>query len=294
MLLSELIRRAESTLRIVYPEREARQMVLALLNYHLGLQPYTHILEPQSAVTDEDVVLIMGSVERLAKEEPLQYITGQAWFYGRAFNVSPDVLIPRPETEYLCRLALEQAERCGLGGGAAVLDLCTGSGCIAWTMALELSGSRVFAVDLSDAALKVASSQGFSSDGPVFLKADVLSDDLPEKLASVSSSLDPVPKFDIILSNPPYVRESEKALMRHNVLDWEPSMALFVPDSDPLRFYRALARHADLMLSERGFGIVEINEAFGEETAELFTRSGFSCTVLQDLSSRPRHVLFRR
>lgn len=294
MLLSELIRRAESTLRRVYPEREARQMVLALLNYHLGLQPYTHILQPQFMVTGEDVLLVMGSVERLAKEEPLQYVTGQAWFYGRTFNVSPDVLIPRPETEYLCRLALEQAERCGLGGGAAVLDLCTGSGCIAWTMALELSGSRVFAVDLSDAALKVASSQGFSSVGPVFLKADVLSDDLPEKLASVSSSLDPVPKFDIILSNPPYVRESEKALMRHNVLDWEPSMALFVPDSDPLRFYRALARHADLMLSERGFGIVEINEAFGEETAELFTRSGFSCTVLQDLSSRPRHVLFRR
>ena len=290
MLLRELIRNAEDTLRQVYPEREARQMVFSLLEHHLGTKPHTHIIEPQYQVAEDDFAVVMKSLGRLAAEEPLQYVINQAWFYGRAFRVTPDVLIPRPETELLCREALDEARRRGFGDNVSVLDLCTGSGCIAWTMALELPASRVFAADISEAALEVASSQGLSEAGPEFFKADVLREDLGRQIADAGAGAPE--KFDIILSNPPYVRESEKALMRHNVLDWEPSLALFVPDSDPLKFYRALSRHASALLSENGFGIVEINEAFGEETAELFTCAGFRCTIIPDLSGRPRHIKF--
>ena len=290
MLLRELIRNAEDTLRQVYPEREARQMVFSLLEHHLGTKPHTHIIEPQYQVSEDDFAVVMKSLGRLAAEEPLQYVINQAWFYGRAFRVTPDVLIPRPETELLCREALDEVRRRGFGDNVSVLDLCTGSGCIAWTMALELPGSRVFAADISEAALEVASSQGLSEAGPEFFKADVLREDLGRQIADVGAGAPE--KFDIILSNPPYVRESEKALMRHNVLDWEPSLALFVPDSDPLKFYRALSRHASALLSDNGFGIVEINEAFGEETAELFTCAGFRCNIIHDLSGRPRHIKF--
>ena len=239
MLLRELIRNAEDTLRQVYPEREARQMVFSLLEHHLGTKPHTHIIEPQYQVAEDDFAVVMKSLGRLAAEEPLQYVINQAWFYGRAFRVTPDVLIPRPETELLCREALDEVRRRGFGDNVSVLDLCTGSGCIAWTMALELPGSRVFAADISEAALEVASSQGLSEAGPEFFKADVLREDLGRQIADAGAGAPE--KFDIILSNPPYVRESEKALMRHNVLDWEPSLALFVPDSDPLKFYRALS-----------------------------------------------------
>ena len=290
MLLRELIRNAEDTLRQVYPEREARQMVFSLLEHHLGTKPHTHIIEPQYQVSEDDFAVVMKSLGRLAAEEPLQYVINQAWFYGRSFRVTPDVLIPRPETELLCREALDEVRRRGFGDNVSVLDLCTGSGCIAWTMALELPGSRVFAADISEAALEVASSQGLSETVPEFFKADVLREDLGRQIADAGAGAPE--KFDIILSNPPYVRESEKALMRHNVLDWEPSLALFVPDSDPLKFYRALSRHASALLSENGFGIVEINEAFGEETAELFTCAGFRCNIIHDLSGRPRHIKF--
>ena len=290
MLLRELIRNAEDTLRQVYPEREARQMVFSLLEHHLGTKPHTHIIEPQYQVVEDDFAVVMKSLERLAAEEPLQYVINQAWFYGRSFRVTPDVLIPRPETELLCREALDEVRRRGFGDNVSVLDLCTGSGCIAWTMALELPGSRVFAADISEAALEVASSQGLSETVPEFFKADVLREDLGRQIADAGAGAPE--KFDIILSNPPYVRESEKALMRHNVLDWEPSLALFVPDSDPLKFYRALSRHASALLSDNGFGIVEINEAFGEETAELFTCAGFRCNIIHDLSGRPRHIKF--
>ena len=171
---------------------------------------------------------------------------------------------------------------------------CTGSGCIAWTLALERPGTEVVAVDISDGALEVASSQDFADEikrtgayAPAFVKADVLAD-VPAHghFAKV---------FDVILSNPPYVMDKEKALMRTNVLDHEPHLALFVSDEDPLLFYRAVARWASRLLSSTGFGVVEINEAFGAETAQVFIDAGFPISrVLQDFSGRDRFVQFSR
>lgn len=259
-------------------------MVFAFLEHHIGTKRHTHLVEPEYVVSDEAASDALTAFGRMATGEPLQYITGVADFYGRRFRVTPDVLIPRPETELLCRNALLQ------GRVPRILDLCTGSGCIAWTLALEKPGTKVTAVDISDGALDVASSQNFAEEierteavPPEFVKADVLAG------PSLSG------KYDILVSNPPYVMDKEKALMRPNVLDHEPHLALFVSDDDPLVFYRAIAQWAQDVLNPDGYGIVEINEALGLQTAELFSTAGFcDVRIIRDLSDRDRFVSFRR
>ena len=306
----------------MYPEREAREMVFAFLEHQLGTKRHTHIIEPEYEVSEEAASAAMAAFDRMAAGEPLQYVTGVADFYGRIFRVTPDVLIPRPETEILCRRVLENrtSAKCSdgplplrgplplAGGGKMpsphtwqdvhVLDLCTGSGCIAWTLALEMPGARVTAVDISDAALAVASSQDFAEEisrtgalAPSFIRADVLAG--PSALPDNGKGT--LPRYDILVSNPPYVMDKEKALMRPNVLDHEPHLALFVSDNDPLVFYRAIADWAQRLLKPDGFGIVEINEALGPQTASLFSEAGFrDVSILTDLSDRDRFVSFRR
>jgi release factor glutamine methyltransferase len=313
MTLKDVIQEGTLALSSLYPEREAREMVYLALEKILGTTRHTHILEPYYKVSDEDLVTVRDVFMQMASAKPLQYVLNEAWFYGRKFNVSPDVLIPRPETELLCRTVLDclsamdmqdmplparkytnLQDPCGGipipdGRTIRILDLCTGSGCIAWTLALELPGSAVVAVDISDGALKVADSQDFSEEisstdacRPQFLKADVLA----EPLTSLG-------QFDVIVSNPPYVMEWEKEFMRGNVLDYEPHLALFVPDDDPLLFYRAVARWALLMLRPGGYGIVEINEALAFDTEEVFLDLGFrNVRTIKDLHDRDRFVEF--
>ena len=265
-------------------------MVLLYLEDAHGVKRFTHILEPSYEVSYEAAEQANVDFGRMAKGEPMQYITGKAHFYGREFNVSPSVLIPRPETEVLCR---DVVQYCRKSPKPKVLDMCTGSGCIAWTLALDIPGAEVTAVDVSEGALTIASSQGFADEraktgaaAPCFFYADVLCE-IPSQLVPSS--------FDIIVSNPPYVMDSEKALMRTNVLEHEPHLALFVPDNDPLLFYRAVARWSSCLLVPGGFGIVEINEALGPQTAEVFKSAGFSnVEVVQDLNDRDRFVSFHR
>lgn len=292
MYLKELINKGNETISVAYPEREAKEMVFAFLEVLLGTERHTHIVYPDYVVPSEKEVVALDAFERMAAGEPLQYITGKSWFYGRQFNVSPDVLIPRPETEILVNSVLMKsaASKCSDDSFPAILDLCTGSGCIAWSLALEMPGVEVTAVDISDGALKVASSQDFAQEmsqtgalAPKFVKADVLLETL---------QLGGLEKYDIIVSNPPYVMDSEKALMRTNVLDHEPHLALFVPDDDALKFYKAIARHASGLLKEGGFGIVEINEALGMETAEIFHQEGFCTQIIKDLADKDRFVRF--
>ena len=289
MNIRELIKKGVETISVAFPEWEAREMVLLYLEDAHGIKRLIHILEPSAEVSDDVAEAALSAFARMASGEPIQYIIGKAHFYGREFNVSPSVLIPRPETEVLCREVVNHQSRrhpC-----PKILDMCTGSGCIAWTLALELVGAEVAAVDISDGALAVAGSQDFSQEtaytgaaAPDFIKADVLSD-VPTEIAGQS--------FDIIVSNPPYVMDSEKALMRANVLEHEPHLALFVPDDDPLLFYRAVARWASRLLVPGGFGIVEINEALGSQTAELFRKAGFvNVEVVSDLNDRDRFVKF--
>lgn len=345
MLLKSLISKGFETISAVYPEREAREMVYAFLEESLGTKRHTHIVEPGCEVSDETASQAMEAFRRMASGEPLQYVTGFADFYGRRFRVNPDVLIPRPETELLCRQVIDKqligldSQECGngifapsraiskqscgllqrtacgsrsgprsgrgplehLAANPKILDLCTGSGCIAWTLALEMPGAEVTAVDISDGALAVASTQDFSEEmarigacAPTFLKSDVLSSP-PPLCHSEQSEGSFNDRYDIIVSNPPYVMDKEKALMRPNVLEHEPHLALFVSDEDSLIFYRAVARWASVLLRPEGFGIVEINEALGAQTAAVFRDTGFShAEVLQDLTGRDRFVLFRQ
>ena len=284
MKLKQLLNKGTETISRQYPEREAREMALLYLVHKLGIQRHTHIIQPDLEVADEDVKSALCAYERMASCEPFQYVIGEASFYGRTFHVSPSVLIPRPETEVLCREILLKSAS---AAPRRVLDMCTGSGCIAWTLALEMPGTEVTAVDLSDDALATASSQDFQAEmsetkaiPPKFINADVLKDPLAD-----------IGLFDIIVSNPPYVMESEKLLMRRNVLEHEPAMALFVPDEDPLVFYRAVSAWATALLNENGYLIVEINEALGEMTADVFRQAGFKqVQIIQDLSGKDRFV----
>lgn len=289
MLLKELINKGLETISVLYPEREAREMVLLYLEDAHAVKRLAHILEPSLEVSDDVAAESLAAFDRMVSGEPLQYIIGKAHFYGRDFKVSPAVLIPRPETEILCR-EVKTRHQAQDNGPLRILDLCTGSGCIAWTLALEMPGAEVTAVDISEEALAVASSQDFAEEmartgaiAPRFIKADVL-----------AGPIEGLGQFDIIVSNPPYVMDSEKALMRTNVLDHEPHLALFVPDNDPLLFYRAVAGWADSLLAPGGLGLVEINEALGKETASVYDVGYTSVEVLRDLSDRHRFVKFTR
>ena len=295
MLLSGLIKEGISSLSALYPAAEARSLVLMVCEELLGTHSYTAIVDPGYEVPQAKLPAVQAAFSRLAEGEPVQYVLGYTEFCGRRFRVGPSVLIPRPETEQLCRIAVEIAGRIrrmrGAFGNKAVpvrvLDLCTGSGCIAWTMMLDIPGAKVTGVDISAEALEVAKSQplgGRKSPVPAFVQGDVLSGDgIPEG------------PFDMILSNPPYVRESEKVSMRKNVLNYEPELALFVPDHDPLVFCKAIASHVKRLLAPDGFALVEINEALGPETEQVFREAGFGgVEVLRDFSDRNRFVLFRK
>ena len=296
MLLKDLISKGRELLSAAYPEGETSEIVFAYLEDVFGIRRYEHLLNPDQTLPEPETNLVMIDFARMASGEPLQYVTGKAHFYGRQFKVTPDVLIPRQETEMLCHTVLSTSRR-----NQNILDLCTGSGCIAWTLALEMPGSKVTAVDISDGALSVASSQDFIEEmdrthafKPCFITADVLKG--PAVCANFFSDYATLsPKFDIIVSNPPYVMDSEKPLMRTNVLDHEPHLALFVPDDDALKFYVAVAQWAAKLLAEDGIGVVEINEALGEQTAQVFMEYGFSAVdIIPDLHGKDRFVRFSR
>ena len=281
MLLADFIRDGAARLEKLYPSPEARGLVLMLCRELLGVTNYTHIVEPQTAVPDAMLPELEGDLQRLCAGEPIQYVLGVAEFCDRRFAVGPGVLVPRPETELLVAEAVRTLQEMDLARAPRVLDLCTGSGCIAWSIALDVRDAEVTGVDLSETALDYARNQFGGS--PTFLQADVL---------DTEQAFDSGP-FDLIVSNPPYVLERERALMRPNVLDWEPALALFVPDDDPLLFYRAVARWAQRFLRPGGVGLVEINEALGPETADVFREAGFkNVQNLPDFYKKMRFVRF--
>lgn len=280
MLLKDFIKTACSRLENIYPPEEGRAIISILCKERLGFESYTHIIEPQTLIPEDKLEELLSDTERLCAGEPIQYLLGEAEFCGRKFKVNKNVLIPRPETEELVSLALRHLK--SRGSKAKVLDLCTGSGCIAWSLALEKYPT--WALDLSDKALELSENQFESPQAPAFLKADLLTDNIPEALLSEAP-------FDLIVSNPPYILDREKSAMRVNVLDYEPALALFVPDDDPLLFYRAIGRWSRRLLSENGALIVEINENLGEETALLLTgQTGLRALVVKDFSGKDRFI----
>lgn len=275
MTIKEFIEKSTASLRELYPAPEARNIINILLSERLGLKTWELALRMDMEIGDA----FSRDLSRLLSAEPLQYVLGYAEFYGRRFKVGPEVLIPRPETESLVEWALAQ----NIKKGGRVLDLCTGSGAIAWSIALERPDLQLCAVDLSPEALACAKGQFSSSSSPEFIQGDALDQNFLRSLG----------RFDMILSNPPYIMESEKSLMRANVLNYEPAMALFVKDEDPLVFYRSIARACGFLLAEGGLGIVECNELLANETSLLFEKeAGKRPLLVRDLGGKCRFVAF--
>ena len=285
MTVREFIALSTERLAPLYPAAEAKAIAFRLLEHFTGLPSYKYIAEPQLELSAgaspgaDSASEMVSALAEVAAGRPLQYVLGFAEFCGHRFRVGEGCLIPRPETEELVSRIVDDLSGCEIGDEPFnILDLCTGSGCIAWSLAAAFPEAMVYGCDLSEAALRYACRQRIKVGGakPIFFSADVLT---PPPAG--------LPKFDVVVSNPPYICESERAAMRPNVLDHEPAEALFVPDDDPLLFYRAVARWASALLRPDGCIYLEINERFGADVAALFPGS----RLLPDLSGRDRFVI---
>ncbi|MDY6437982.1 MAG: peptide chain release factor N(5)-glutamine methyltransferase [Prevotella sp.] len=256
----------------IYPATEAQAVVRMLLEELAGLSLADLYAGGIDRLDDAQRQQIERGMARLEEGEPIQYVLGRACFCGRSFAVAPGVLIPRPETEELCRLIIDTHPSESLH----ILDIGTGSGCIAITLALEMPDAEVEAVDISPEALAIAEANAARLGAQVsFHQYDILSEDSPPLGSGREWVAPSTPKYDIIVSNPPYICERERADMERNVLDYEPHTALFVPDDDPLLFYRTIGQKALTMLVPGGILCFEINPLYCDQLIELLRSQGY-------------------
>ena len=256
----------------LYDAGEAQAIVRTVLDVEYGMTLTDIICGKVNELSSDEERNLEEIIARLQNGEPVQYVLGEADFAGRTFHVEPGVLIPRPETAELCQWIEEEVSSLKADERKQILDICTGSGCIAITLGLNIPNSEVTGWDISEDALRIA--QG----NVEMLKAGNVRIEyqnalmLP-KAAEAESSLSK--GWNIIVSNPPYICEKEKADMEKNVLEHEPSIALFVPDEDPLKFYRAIAEYASSALKSEGALYFEINPIYEKETREMLEELGF-------------------
>ncbi len=277
-----------------YPASEAQAMTRLVLEDLYGLSLTDIAMGAIADLPTSERERLKGIVKRLGEGEPVQYVLGKAWFRGRQFGVAPGVLIPRPETEVLCQTIIDdlsQDHTTRNDKPLSVLDIGTGSGCIAISLALDLPNANVSATDISDKALEIASANANRLHATVsFSKQDIL------QAATTASALEASQgEWDVIVSNPPYVMEREKTGMEPNVLDHEPSLALFVPDDDPLRFYKAIASYAAMTLRRDGRLYFEINPIFADDMSQMLTQKGFAdVTIVNDQFGKRRFTKCRK
>lgn len=274
----------------LYEPEEARAVVRELLDELFGMTLTDIVSGKVSELSAENQRLLEEKMQRLRRGEPVQYVTGVEYFAGRPFRVSPAVLIPRPETAQLCEIIRQDYDRpyCALQPPEPirVLDIGTGSGCIAITLALDIPNTEVAAWDISPDALLMARENAHRLGADVnFQLHDILdSESLPEPERRQKS--------EIIVSNPPYICNSERKDMTHNVLDYEPETALFVPDDDPLRFYGAIGRYARQALKPDGRLYFEVNARYADDVADMLRSLSFSSTeIRKDDFGKNRFVL---
>ena len=269
-------------LKTKFPAEEARAMADRLFEHYFRLTPVQRVINGNSLADETTIHSVEAAATRLLNHVPLQYILGSAWFMYMEFNVNPSVLIPRPETEELVSLILKQywggESDCELN----ILDIGTGSGCIAIALKRNLPGSAVTAVDISQEAINVAVANAVKNTAKInFIIADILD----------HSQWEVLPQIDVIVSNPPYVTHAEEHFMLPNVVDFEPHTALFVPDDDPLLFYRAIMAFAKTKLSPDGSLWFEINEKFGNELRDLAISQGFrDVNIIFDFQGKSRFL----
>lgn len=266
----------------IYPEGEIKMFVRMLFEDIMGWSHAELLINRDTTVNQSDLLRFYWAAEDLKRYRPIQHIVGYVDFCGCRIGVDNTTLIPRPETEEIVMSVFDKlSER----PPRRVLDLCTGSGCIAIAVAKHWREAEVTAVDVSSEALAKARQNADSNNVEVrFVQKDLL-----EEREYRDFEL-----YDLIISNPPYVKESERREMSRNVLDWEPERALFVSDSDPLLFYRAIAKIAETHLSADGLMVLEINEKLGEAMARLLTERGFDATIYNDFRGRQRSVMAKK
>ena len=265
----------EEGLANVYSDGEIKALTRIIATELLGVAQMAFYLKDDIVLTAEQEALLDNAIERLKKQEPIQYILGYSDFCGLRFKVTPATLIPRPETSELVEWIASEAT-----GTERILDIGTGSGCIAVSLAHKMPQSEVTAWDISTDALAIATENSKSNGQAVtFEQVDILAYEPTGE------------QFDIIVSNPPYIKENEKEAMYANVLDWEPHTALFVPDSDPLLFYRAIAKKGLTLLKPGGRLFFEINRAHGKETMEMLAALGYTNIELRkDFAENERMI----
>ena len=266
-----------SELKGLYPDTEIKSFSYLIIEKLTGFSRTEIIVNKNTLFSDEQHHVIETFIEKLKKNVPIQYILGETEFFGLIFNVNESVLIPRPETEELVEWIRSENNR---SADLNILDIGTGSGCIAISLKHEFPNASVQAFDISEQALNTARSNAERNKLDVtFSQTDILNAPETEQ------------RWDIIVSNPPYVTELEKSSILPNVLEHEPHLALFVPDNDPLLFYRSIALFAKHHLKPQGKLYFEINRSFGVETVELLTNLGFCNVELRkDISGNDRMV----
>jgi len=277
MILKSLKTYFSTTLLDHYPDTEIDSF-FSMLSLHILKMKRIDISQSLfSVVSGKKYDKFQVAIERLKLYEPIQYIIGDTEFYGLEFKVNPSVLIPRPETEELVAWIIDGHKK---KQQISILDIGTGSGCIAVTLAKHLVNANVYALDVSLEALSLAKENALTNDVNVeFIEADILDWDYGDL------------QFDVIVSNPPYVRELEKEAMSANVLDHEPHLALFVKDDDALLFYRTITKVANKILKPNGQLYFEINESLGKDTYDLLSNSGYSAVELKkDLFQKDRMI----
>lgn len=260
----------------LYDEREAQAIARMVAEDAFGLTTTDIYMGKVSELSTDDGTKLAEIMRRLCNGEPIQYVLGHAGFYGRSFGVGQGVLIPRPETERLIPLLADAAD-----GEFSLLDIGTGSGCIAITAALEYPQARVSAWDISPTALSIAQANARKMGASV---AFALQDAL--------KAPHDVEKWDVVVSNPPYICEQERASMAPNVVDHEPEIALFVPDDDPLRFYRPITHYASVALKPGGRLLFEINPLYADPLLRLILDTGFAhAEAIDDQFGKQRFII---
>ncbi len=261
MLLLDFKKNFFLTLLKQYPKTEINSFFKLLIEYKLGLNRIETALNTTLVLKKNEELFLKNALEKLKKQVPIQYIIGETEFYGLKFFVNKNVLIPRPETEELVQWIIENTSK---NKPISILDIGTGSGCVAISLAINLPNATVFALDISEKALKTATKNAKQNIVDIqFIKEDILQlNKLPQK-------------FDIIVSNPPYVRELEKIKMQPNVLKNEPHLALFVKDANPLLFYEKITKLASIYLNKNGQLFFEINQYLGKQMVELVQSNNY-------------------
>lgn len=249
-------------LSAVFPQTEIDTFFLFLIEEYLGLQRIDLVMQPNFEISSEKEAILNEALSRLQKEEPIQYIIGKTEFYGLPFKVNKNTLIPRPETEELVEWILNEVSQ---ETTLNILDIGTGTGCIPISISKNLANAKVSAIDVSEEALKTAKENALLNQVAIdFLHDDILTtNSLPKT-------------YDIIVSNPPYVRNLEKEKIKNNVLENEPHLALFVDDHNPLIFYKKIADLAKKYLTKDGLLFFEINQYLGKETVVMLENKGFT------------------